>query len=1690
MNRHALSLSLAAVMACAGMALRAQPVLWLEVEDYAAAAGAVQLLDPTATDYGSMARAEASGERFLRFGPGASVTLKPVGVADAGPRTVWLRAFPMPGRRVTLAVDGTDVGTTPGEADTIALVWHRLGVVELAAGPHKLQLRAAEGNTGLAYFDAAALLANPAASPYGRTPAEIITGAAAERIAEDFSATSLEALSADWTLNPPPGSDALVELVPGEDGGALHVHNGAGEAYSLVSRRPLRVRPGDQVTLRLRVRKRTLCETLSASVGGVGALSPQLYTHFTDYEQTWLVPPGLTSPVLVRIDGRAGGDTYISRIEAFRPEPPLSAFATGRFVPRLDNQREGRLFEIERYVVNPDAFAADPDQDGDRRWTLCQLAQEENEVRFSRGTCLKSDSVERDRALPDDGCPPLHLRVGPLEPGRYQVYLNAPGRALGFSRDGKEWTRLPGNRSPALGLLTLTEPWFEFWLDDRYAEPGNPGPTYADFIRFMPIEDPAYTMATATAPAALLRGSADRRQVALTVANPSASPRRGEPVLSGVPIPRGELASPGQARLTDGAGAVVPCQITSTGSWPDGSVKWLLLDFQTSVPPRNAASFVLEYGNAVAGSVPTAGLTVTREGGGLRVDTGPASFEFAPAAGRPLVANLRGAQAPALTLEGLVVAEDLRAWRLSAARDASVTVEDESPFRVVVRLRGRFAVAGGPGPIEFDHRVHLFAGRAEALLEYGFVPTAAVDTIPLRLIRVHLGGAVTGTAEFALGEGQGANAPIADGPRLLQTGASAYGNRGGFPYVLSTAAGAVLTEGQKAAGVVRVGGAGPRLVCIPHFWEQFPKAMGCNGSGIDVDLWPEAPGGPAFVAHAGSAKSHRLGISLAPEASAARWLQPLFATASPEWACASGAFEGIVPRRAGQYAEYEAIVDAAFAATLAERAGYGMEDWGDVWQEGYVAGAKTWSNQEWDLANSWTIPFVRTGDPRFLDYALEAARHFADVDCVHDHRDPASIGGSWMHAHTSLVGHQLEPPNFAHAGWTEGMLNLYHLTGDRRGLEAAIGIADWIARHAPQRDQLPPGGPPYNLHIQRSAGWPLTTLCLLYRETWKPEYLQTARRIVDYARRCQDPERGAWDAQVGHEVPYRGGCVFAYTLLRGLRLYADLSGEKRAEADYVNAARWILCELWRPGHRYLYEQCPLHEPGGLVPFLLGEMAGYATRLSGDPMFAAIGHDEYGLNTSPAEASRLVAAARRSQWGNGILTQAPRLLYEWEQTGLTVPPAVTLRPEAATVKVPIERPGRVALVLRNGTGEALTGITASCMLRGDWQAKVVACPARLEAGAEAVVELECQAPPPVMHYALQNDLAHVHTLVRYRQGDRDGVTWAAVRLEIAPALALSAGWALALKPGATAEVALDVADGFAAQPSFTCRLTSDLPEVVLSAPQITSTGPGAGRVRFTATAAAVAKPASGTVTVEVRSGPRLARLTLDAEIGRFRALYIENPAGDEWRYPFAALRTYPGIAIEFMAPERLPTQFPQSAGGIAARWETVIIGDTGTGAAAFSPAQLQALADFVLAGGGLLTVGGAKCYTAGGYDTTPVAALLPVEGADGSYLMGAVQVEVLKPELTFFEGYDPVFPPFGAHQLLRARPGAEVVARFADGTPFLALGSAGKGRVLALGAIWNHGSGTAFRQWREYGRFVGRCVRWTAGDLQAQPAGRP
>jgi uncharacterized membrane protein len=1657
-------------------------VVWLEAEErHGEGQGTVMLIDSTTDDYGRMARTEASGERFLRLGPKAAVPLAPVAVAEPGTHAVWVRAFPLTGRWATVVVDGTAVGTTSGDVSA-RLVWQRVGNVTLTAGRHELTLTAAEGNARFAYVDAVALLADLQAAPAGRSASDIVSGGAVRRIVEEFGAT--EAGRA-WLIVAPPGADAAVGALAGEDNGALHIHNGTGKSYSLTSREYLDVAPGDQVTVRVRARKGRLMERLSIELIGIGVFSPQVYRRYETVERTWIVPTGVAGCVRVRLTGRGGGDTYITRIEAFRREQPLSPFVTGRFLPRPNLHREGRLFEIERYVVNRAAFSTDTDIDGDGRWSLCRLSREDNSPYFSRGTVLKSDTVEVERYSPTDGCAPLHVQVGPLEPGPYQVCLNVPGRALAFSTDGNSWRRLPGGKASTIGVVEITERTFEFWLDDRYLEPGNPGPTYVDFIRFMPTENPAYTMASIEEPQPPKEGSVDRVEVTLTVRNASKR-ARSEPVRSGVPVPQGQLRGPADVRLVDEDGRALGAAIQCTGRWPDGSVKWLLVDTDVNVPARSDRQLVLTYGNSVK-HVPVEERIHAKESEtNVVVDTGRERIVFDRRRGDQFDVYRGDDTAPFISVAGLTFeAADGRVWTSGACGQTDVVLEELGPSRVAVRLRGLTTDDDGPGPFAFDCRVHLFAGRSEALLEPAFFATTREPTVDVVSVTLRVSSR-SSTIQFGAENDSLPRVPSSEAPRLLQTGDTVHGGGGRFPFTVKTADELTVASGERAPGWVRLerGSDQPAtLVCVPHFWEQFPKGLACDSRGVTVELWAKTPGAVPFTAHAGAGKSHRIGLSWGTDVYPERWLEPLFAQCTPAWYCRLGVFEELVPRVNGIVDDYEAVVDAGFEEMLVTKCGYGMENWGDVWQHGYVPKARTWSNQEWDLVNNWVIPFVRTGDRRFLTFAHEAARHYADVDCIHYATNPAVLGAAWMHCHTSLEGHQLESPNFAHSGWVEGMLNVYHLTGDRRGLEASRGIAQYIVRHAKAAETLPAHGPPYRLVIQRSAGWPLTTLSLVYRETWEPEILQAARRIVDYARRCQDPERGAWDAQVGHEAPYRGGCIFAYTLLRGLRLYGDITGEERARSDYLAAARWLTTELWRPGHRYLYEQCPVHEAGSALPFLLGAMGGYATRLSGDLTYATIAWDALGQYSQGGAGSRMVRDAARCQWGNGVLQQLPRMIYDWQQAGYRLENGVRFSALDSPNRVPVQRASIVQAVLANDTDRPLQKVRLSVLVRGDWVADVQAGPSEVAPGASAPVEIACQAPSPLAQYELQNDMAHAHLLARFVRDGEQCVALGHIRLDVArPLEVLSLPASVALKAGETVPLVLDVVDGIDASPTVRVTGSTDVGGVSVGRSVVTPGRAGRCSVVLPVTAERTCKSGSGVLKLAVRSGPRQTGLELPLMVGRFRAVLIESGGGEEWKHPFERLRTYPGIAVAFMSGAEVRSQFPTTAAGISQRWETVVIGDTGVGAAAFSEEQLKALADFVRRGGGLMLIGGARCYTPGGYADTVVKGLLPVDLADGAYVLGPMGVEVLTPEAAFFEGYDARLPDFGAHNRLGTKPEARVLARFSDGSPFIALGEAGEGRVLCLGAIWNHGSGRAFRQWPNYGRLIGRCVRWTAGDL--------
>lgn len=174
--------------------------------------------------------------------------------------------------------------------------------------------------------------------------------------------------------------------------------------------------------------------------------------------------------------------------------------------------------------------------------------------------------------------------------------------------------------------------------------------------------------------------------------------------------------------------------------------------------------------------------------------------------------------------------------------------------------------------------------------------------------------------------------------------------------------------------------------------------------------------------------------------------------------------------------------------------------------------------------------------------------------------------------------------------------------------------------------------------------------------------------------------------------------------------------------------------------------------------------------------------------------------------------------------------------------------------------------------------------------------------------------------------------------------------------------------------------------------------------------------------------------------------------------------------------------------------------------------LGRIRDYVRDGGGFAMIGGVRSFGAGGYHATPIDDILPIDTNQGA---PAVIEDELVPALMTATAAHPIVelapdpeenlaawrrltPLIGANVLGAPRKGTQVLlthptSKLPSGEPMplLAVGPAGKGRVLALGSDssfrWGLTTAGATGDASGYDRFWDRALRWLARDPRLEPA---
>ncbi|MBS12887.1 MAG: hypothetical protein CME19_14935 [Gemmatimonadetes bacterium] len=659
--------------------------------------------------------------------------------------------------------------------------------------------------------------------------------------------------------------------------------------------------------------------------------------------------------------------------------------------------------------------------------------------------------------------------------------------------------------------------------------------------------------------------------------------RVAEPVSLAIPLPESAVSDPETLVVRNGDRPVA-CQVRTTSTWPDGSVRWLMADFLADLPGNTSHTMAYDF---EGGSLePEAIVTVMESDSVIDVSTGPLEARIDKRDGALLPSVSLGDSERANLFSGFeIVDASENVYTTAGDTVESAEVVQAGPIRAEIELTGTPRSEAGKLLFGYTIRLVFWAGKPWVDVEYQFVNREPSGSVDLSAIRMISRPGAKSEPKMALGEGHyRTSVKEGESERLLDQETILYQ---AVEHVLETFYGDFWADWC-------ADGFG---VAITQFQahQNFPKRLAVHRDGIDVDIYPESQ--PPVTILQGVAKTHRFllhfhGDETSLEDITARSLQfqmPDVAMLPESVYRDAGVWENLFP--ADRHQPIEAgLIDKADGRGL----GLGMIHWGDGPDAGYTQqgrgkGDLVWTNNEYDFPHGMYLLFAKTGERRFRDIASVAAQHWIDVDFCHYSDDPLKMGGQPIHT----AGHVTGGVTPSHE-WTEGLLDYYHFTGKREALKKAISIADNMLRHLDSPKFKEAGG-----FAARETGWAMRGLVGVYQETRDQKYLDActliAEQFMDWKR-----EWGAFLAPYTSHTKVRVPFMISIAV-NALYRYHSVTGDDRVATLIVEEMADLLEHCVMPDGRFFYKELPSLNRRAGGPREMEALC-HAYELSGDQKF--------------------------------------------------------------------------------------------------------------------------------------------------------------------------------------------------------------------------------------------------------------------------------------------------------------------------------------------------------------------------------------------------------------------------------------------------------------------------------------------------------
>jgi len=673
--------------------------------------------------------------------------------------------------------------------------------------------------------------------------------------------------------------------------------------------------------------------------------------------------------------------------------------------------------------------------------------------------------------------------------------------------------------------------------------------------------------------------------------------RCAEPVTVSIPFAVGTLTDPQHLVIRDGD-AALPVQHRVLATWPDGSVKWLLVHFQPDLPGNRDKMLTFDVDETRQVSENLTGLVVTEMPAGIRVDTGPLTFlipndGFLPVRDVKLNGESLWDATPfkgfALTYDGQTVE--------TACGPVELEIEEAGPLRVVILVKGKHRKADGTPYLDFRGRITAYAGKPYIEVEHQFVHAEAAAELSLESLTLTFQTEVrVASPHLALGQGyyrtaiqESDDAPL---EMLIDTETVLYQANEHF---IDSFYGDFWVDWRDETGGV--------MLSVYQAHQNFPKKLRVAKDGIVCSLYPDdAPPAPVIQ---GMAKTHRVQLHFhAPDAPLAEGSVRSLQFQLPDRPALSR----------GWFRANNPWLETFFPEKLPDRLltflnrihdgrpkALGMFHFGDAPDAGYTNqgrghGHSVFVNNEYDRPHACALYYGLTGQRRVLDSALVSARHWLDVDLCHYSPDPLLHGGLKIHTRYHVTG-GVTPSH----EWTEGLLDYYFFTGRREALDAARLVAENILRHLDRPHMKTPGATSV-----REGGWALRALVGMWIGTGEDRWRDEARKLVSMYLDWFDRYGALLAPYTSHSMP-RVPFMISLTVnsfARYLLVEPDSELAERVKALIVGTVDDLLAHCLGPDGVAYYKELPSLRRTAPTYHLL-EALTHAYRITGDAKYLKI-----------------------------------------------------------------------------------------------------------------------------------------------------------------------------------------------------------------------------------------------------------------------------------------------------------------------------------------------------------------------------------------------------------------------------------------------------------------------------------------------------